>query len=56
MDENIDCEIMQVILEDAREMYPEQVIVELKSNTMEDLDSNVDRIKKWLEEWHKNNK
>jgi adenylate kinase len=56
LDENVDCEIMQVILEDARGMYPEEIIVELKSNSTEDLDSNVDRIKRWLEQWQKDNK
>ena len=55
LDENIDCEIMQVILENARELYPNEMIVELKSNTTADLDSNVERIKAWLAQWDKNN-
>jgi adenylate kinase len=55
LDENVDCEIMQVILEDARDTYPPEIVIELKSNTMEDLDSNVERIKSWIEQWHKNN-
>jgi adenylate kinase len=54
LDENVDCEIMQVILENARELYPEEMIVELKSNTTKDLDQNVERIKTWLEQWHGN--
>jgi len=53
LDENIDCEIMQVILEDAREVYPQEVIVELQSNTTEDIDGNVERIKTWLKQWYK---
>ncbi|CAG8608736.1 6424_t:CDS:2, partial [Racocetra persica] len=49
--ENIDSEIFQVILEEARESYPAEIVVELQSNTIEDMQSNVTRIEEWVEAW-----
>ncbi|CAN6609663.1 adenylate kinase isoenzyme 6 homolog Fap7p [Trichomonascus vanleenenianus] len=56
IEENMDAEIMQVLLEDARESYAEEIVVELQSNTVEDMDSNVERIVGWKEQWDKDNK
>ncbi|KAI9824836.1 MAG: factor activating pos9 [Phylliscum demangeonii] len=53
LDENMDSEIMQVLLEEAREAYAEEVVVELSSNTAEDLEANVARIDAWVEQWKK---
>jgi adenylate kinase len=53
--ENIECEIMQVVLEAARESYEDDIVHELQSNTEEDLDSNVQRIVQWYEAWKRNN-
>ncbi|CAG8792823.1 12093_t:CDS:2 [Cetraspora pellucida] len=50
--ENIDSEIFQVILEEARESYPAEIVVELRSNTIEDMQSNVTRIEEWVEAWN----
>lgn len=55
LDENMDAEIMEVVLQEARESYDERIVVELKSNTAEDVDSNVERIEQWVENWKKNN-
>lgn len=52
--ENIDAEIMEVILEEARESYDEEIVIELRSDSAEDMDSNVERIKAWCEAWLKN--
>ena len=49
LDENIDCEIMQVCLEEAHESYRPDIVLELSSNTVEDQDANVERLKAWLE-------
>ncbi|CAG8796550.1 13331_t:CDS:2, partial [Racocetra fulgida] len=49
--ENIDSEIFQVILEEARESYLAEIVVELQSNTIEDMQSNVTRIEEWVEAW-----
>lgn len=49
IEENMECEIMQVVLETARESYAPEIVVELPSNTVEDMESNVDRVKQWLQ-------
>jgi adenylate kinase len=48
LEDNIEAEIMQLILDEARESYREEIVVELQSNTVEDLDSNVERTLSWL--------
>mmetsp|Transcript_25497 Transcript_25497/g.33314 ORF Transcript_25497/g.33314 Transcript_25497/m.33314 type:complete len:174 (-) Transcript_25497:183-704(-) len=47
LDENMECEIMQVVLEEARETFPEEIVHEVPSNTLSDLESNIHRIKQW---------
>ena len=44
---------MQVLLEEAREAYDEEIVVELESNEPEDIESNVDRIGIWIENWRR---
>lgn len=56
MSENVECEIMQVVLEEAKESYPEEAVHEVSSNTVEDLESNVSRVSQWLEAWKTDNK
>jgi adenylate kinase len=51
LEQNMDAEIMQVLLDEARGAFDEEVVVELKSNTMEDLDANVERVAQWVEQW-----
>jgi adenylate kinase len=53
--ENVECEIMQVVLEEAKESYAPEIVHELQSNTLTDLDSNVERIASWYENWKVNN-
>ena len=47
--ENVECEIMQVVLESVRESYRAEIIKEVQSNTTEDMDSNVDSITAWVD-------
>ncbi|TFK76961.1 P-loop containing nucleoside triphosphate hydrolase protein [Pluteus cervinus] len=49
--ENNEAEIMQVVLEEARSSYPEEIVVELKSEGMEDLEGNVARLVDWIRAW-----
>lgn len=51
--ENLDCEIMEVIMQDARESYIPEIVIELFSNSAEEMDDNVDRIQAWIENWIK---
>lgn len=55
LQENLDSEIMEVILQEAYESYDEEIVVELTSNTLEEMDSNVDRIEAWIKQWKKDN-
>ncbi|KAF8948314.1 hypothetical protein BGZ47_005616 [Haplosporangium gracile] len=41
INENMECEIMQVVLEEARESYEEQIVIELESNSIEQMEENV---------------
>ncbi|KAF2658997.1 P-loop containing nucleoside triphosphate hydrolase protein [Lophiostoma macrostomum CBS 122681] len=43
LDENMDSEIMQVLLDEARESYREEIVVELRSDSVEDVEGNVER-------------
>ena len=51
--ENNEAEIMEVVLDEARSSYPQEIVVELQSERTEDLDSNVQRIVQWIEAWRK---
>lgn len=48
---NIECEIFQVLLEEAKESYPEEIVVALKSNTIEDITNNVAGLTEWVRNW-----
>ncbi|RPD81877.1 P-loop containing nucleoside triphosphate hydrolase protein [Lentinus tigrinus ALCF2SS1-7] len=51
--ENNEAEIMEVVLDEARSSYPQEIVVELQSEGTEDLESNVARIVQWIEAWQK---
>lgn len=42
---------MQTVLEEARSSYAEEIVVELNSETPEEMESNVERIVQWVENW-----
>jgi adenylate kinase len=51
LEENMHCEIMQVILDEAREAYDADIVHEVPSNTVEDMESNMKRIADWSKQW-----
>ena len=55
LQENLDSEIMEVLLQEARDSYDEEIIVELTSNTTDDMESNIERIETWIGLWKTNN-
>jgi len=55
LQENMDSEIMEVLLQEARDSYDEEIVVELQSGTAEEMDSNVERIEGWVRDWKANN-
>lgn len=49
--ENMSCEIMQVVLDEARSSYAHDIVIQLHSNSVDDMEGNVDRIQTWIDEW-----
>ena len=47
--ENVQCEIFQTILEEARNAYKHEIVHELPSNTPDDMEMNLEQITKWVE-------
>jgi len=45
---------LNVVLDEAREAYAEEIVVTLQSESTNDLESNVSRILQWIEAWRKN--
>ncbi|CAI2730048.1 unnamed protein product [Schistosoma spindalis] len=48
----IHCEIVQVVLDEARESYSTDKVHELINNTPEDLEKNISQICEWIKQWH----
>lgn len=48
---NIECEIFQVLLEEAKSSYPEDIVVALQSDTVEDISRNVTVLTEWVSNW-----
>lgn len=55
LQENLDSEIMEVLLQEARESFDEEIVIELTSNTSDEMESNVDRIEAWVKQWKTDN-
>lgn len=51
LQENMDAEIMEVLLTEARSAFEDGIVIELQSNTSDDMESNVSRIEAWVEQW-----
>ncbi len=49
--ENMECEIMQVVLEASRDSYDPDMVHVLNSNNIEDLEANVARVQQWYASW-----
>ena len=47
----MDAEIMEVLLQEARESYDDRIVIELGSDEAEDVESNVERIEQWVKMW-----
>lgn len=44
---------MQVVLEEAKEAYPEEAVHQVASNSVEELESNTERVVQWLDNWRR---
>ena len=54
LQDNLDSEIMEVLLAEARESYDDEIVVELQSNEVDDIDNNVERVELWIRNWKEN--
>ncbi|KAL8089812.1 adenylate kinase isoenzyme 6 homolog [Apium graveolens] len=48
---NIECEIFQVLLEEAKESYREDIVVALKNDTVDEMNTNVATLADWTWSW-----
>ena len=51
LSDNIQCEIFQTILEEARDSYSDSIVFELSSNLPEELEQNVEAVCRCVREW-----
>ncbi|KAJ9188893.1 hypothetical protein P3X46_000248 [Hevea brasiliensis] len=48
---NIECEIFQVLLEEAKESYAEDIVVALRSDSIDDIIRNASNLTDWVRGW-----
>ena len=51
LSENVQCEIMQVVLEEAHASYRSEIIHTVESNTIDQMEDNVERVQAWVKNW-----
>lgn len=51
IDQNIQSEIFQICLDEARESFDEKLVHELTNESEEDLKKNVEFLSEWIENW-----
>lgn len=56
LQQNLDAEIFQELLEEARGAYDGNVVQEMWSDDLGMMDENVERIGGWVEEWMKDHR
>lgn len=51
VEENLECEIMMVVLEEAHESYKSDIIVALRSDTPEDMEKNAELLSSYIQQY-----
>ncbi|XP_023024145.2 adenylate kinase isoenzyme 6 [Leptinotarsa decemlineata] len=51
LQDNIQCEIFQIILEEAKTSYNANIVHEISSVTVQELEDNLNRISLWIQQW-----
>jgi len=51
LEDNMSAEIFQTILDEAKESYREEIVVELTSETEDQLETNCARVMQWITQW-----
>lgn len=47
---------MQTVLEEARESYAPEMVIELSSENVEEMEQNVARVVAWIKQWQEDHK
>ncbi|XP_074649982.1 adenylate kinase isoenzyme 6-like [Tubulanus polymorphus] len=55
LQDNIQCEIFQTILDEAKQSYKTEIVHELMSNTPDEMEENLANVEKWIENWKNTN-
>jgi len=51
LEDNVQCEIFQTVLDEARESYSPEIVFELPSNTSSDMEENSEKIATWIKQY-----
>ncbi len=51
IEENIECEILEVTADQCKDSYKEEVIMELRNDSEEMVEQNINTIIEWLKNW-----
>nr|ADD38584.1 Adenylate kinase isoenzyme 6 [Lepeophtheirus salmonis] len=51
LEDNVQCEIFQTILDEAKESYEESIVFELSSNDESNLENNKETVINWIKKW-----
>lgn len=46
---------MEVLLQEARDSYDDEIVIELTSNTSDEMETNVERVEAWVDQWRSDN-
>lgn len=49
--QNMECEIMRIVVDEAKQSYAEEIVQELMNNTIEEMNQNISRILAWYQQW-----
>lgn len=55
LDDNVQCEIFQTILDEAKESYKPEIVHEIRSDNECDIETNAKNIALWIDQWVKDN-
>lgn len=55
LEDNMQCEIFQTILDEARESYASEIVHEVRSDAETDVEQNVKNITAWIAKWQEDN-
>ena len=53
VEENVEAEIMQIVLDEVRNSYKEEITLVLTNDTMDQLNDNCQRVISWITDWLK---